>query len=139
MLAALKALGVRLAIDDFGTGYSSLSYLRRFPIDVIKIDRSFIAGLPAGPDALALVQAIVSLGQTLFLQTVAEGIEGAEQLAELQAVGCEIGQGYYLGRPMTTTAFDELLRRAALNSAVVGNAEYHGAGLVRGSGSLNIS
>jgi diguanylate cyclase (GGDEF)-like protein/PAS domain S-box-containing protein len=109
VLAQLKALGVRLAIDDFGTGYSSLSYLRRFPIDVIKIDRSFIAGLPAGPDALALVQAIVHLGQTLSLQTIAEGIEDAGQLTELQALGCDIGQGYYLARPMTTTAFGELL------------------------------
>ena len=122
-LARLKALGVRLAIDDFGTGYSSLSYLRRFPIDVIKIDRSFVDGLPAGPDALALVQAIVRLGQTLFLQTVAEGIEGAEQLAELQAVGCDIGQGYYLARPMTTTALGELLDTAHASRSGTGRSE----------------
>jgi diguanylate cyclase (GGDEF)-like protein/PAS domain S-box-containing protein len=82
----LKGLGVRLAIDDFGTGYSSLSYLRRFPIDILKIDRSFVASMASGLDHAALVRSIVTLGQTLHLETVAEGIEAADQLAALQVL-----------------------------------------------------
>jgi len=100
-LTALKALGIRLAIDDFGTGYSSLSYLGRFPIDELKIDRSFVAAMNTGPDESALVRSIVKLGETLHLETVAEGIEQADQLAELQALGAGLGQGYLFAKPLS--------------------------------------
>jgi diguanylate cyclase (GGDEF)-like protein/PAS domain S-box-containing protein len=100
-LNALKALGVRLAIDDFGTGYSSLSYLGRFPIDELKIDRSFVAAMNTGPDESALVRSIVKLGETLHLETVAEGIEQADQLAELRALGAGLGQGFLFAKPLS--------------------------------------
>ena len=96
---ALKDLGVSLAIDDFGTGYSSLTYLRRFPLDAVKVDRSFVAGMMSDPDDLAIVTAVVSLGQSLGLTVVAEGVENAEQLERLRALGCHFAQGYYIGRP----------------------------------------
>jgi diguanylate cyclase (GGDEF)-like protein/PAS domain S-box-containing protein len=99
-LAALKRLGVRLAIDDFGTGYSSLSYLRRFPIDELKIDRSFITGMASGPEQLAVVRSIVELGESLHLETVAEGIEEVAQLAKLRSVDASHGQGFLFVRPL---------------------------------------
>jgi EAL domain-containing protein (putative c-di-GMP-specific phosphodiesterase class I) len=100
---------VRLAIDDFGTGYSSLSYLRRFPIDELKIDRSFVATMNAGPDQSALVRSILKLGETLHLETVAEGIEQADQLAELRTLGAGLGQGYYFVKPLTPEALSVFL------------------------------
>jgi diguanylate cyclase (GGDEF)-like protein len=100
-LQALKALGVYLAIDDFGTGYSSLAYLRRFPVDILKIDKSFVDEVGHGSAASALARAIVNLGHTLQLVTVAEGIETAEQLVEVQDSGCRFGQGYYFARPLS--------------------------------------
>jgi diguanylate cyclase (GGDEF)-like protein/PAS domain S-box-containing protein len=101
VLGALKALGVSVALDDFGTGYSSLSYLNRFPVDTLKIDKSFVDAL-GGSEAneKALLQAIVGLGRTLELNVVAEGIEREEQQASLQALGCGLGQGYLFARPM---------------------------------------
>ncbi len=99
-LQRLRDLGVRLAIDDFGTGYSSLSYLRRLPVDILKIDRSFVAGVDDGPDEAALVKSIVSLGRSLRLETVAEGIEEPGQLAELRSLGTRLGQGYLFARPL---------------------------------------
>jgi EAL domain-containing protein (putative c-di-GMP-specific phosphodiesterase class I) len=108
-LAALKQLGVRLAIDDFGTGYSSLSYLRRFPIDELKIDRSFVATVNVGPDQSALVRSILKLGDTLHLETVAEGIEEAAQLAELKGLGADLGQGFFFARPLEPDAISALL------------------------------
>jgi EAL domain-containing protein (putative c-di-GMP-specific phosphodiesterase class I) len=99
-LGRLRELGVRLAIDDFGTGYSSLSYLRRLPVDILKIDRSFVAGVDAGPDEAALVRSIVSLGKSLRLETIAEGIEEPGQLAELRSLGTRWGQGYLFARPL---------------------------------------
>ncbi|WP_434709648.1 EAL domain-containing protein [Pseudomonas sp. R1-1] len=104
-LNRLKALGVRLAIDDFGTGYSSLSYLRRFPIDVLKIDQSFIRGLSCDSNDAALVDAIISLGRSLSLKVIAEGIETAEQLAFLKDHQCEEGQGYYFSQALPAAAF----------------------------------
>jgi diguanylate cyclase (GGDEF)-like protein/PAS domain S-box-containing protein len=98
-LGELKALGVRIAMDDFGTGYSSLSYLSRFPVDVLKMDRSFLqAG--ATPEASGLASAVVALGQTLALDVVAEGIELREQWTTLRDLGCDQGQGFYFARPM---------------------------------------
>jgi diguanylate cyclase (GGDEF)-like protein len=106
---ALKALGLRLAIDDFGTGYSALSYLQRFPIDVLKIDRSFVDGLRKGGAQGSLARTIVALGQALSLRTVAEGIEDAEQRAALREVGCPLGQGFLFARPMDPDAMAGLL------------------------------
>jgi diguanylate cyclase (GGDEF)-like protein/PAS domain S-box-containing protein len=95
----LKALGALIALDDFGTGWSSLAYLRRFPIDMIKVDRSFVSGLGADDDDAEVVRAVISLGHALRLSTVAEGIETYEQLAFLRELGCDYGQGYLFGRP----------------------------------------
>jgi diguanylate cyclase (GGDEF)-like protein/PAS domain S-box-containing protein len=108
-LAALKALGVRVAIDDFGAGYSSLDYLRRFPVDVLKIDKSFVDGVATGEQGRALVQAIVDLGTSLRLLLVAEGIEEEDQLAELQATGCTSGQGYLFARPADAASLEAVL------------------------------
>ncbi len=99
-IVRLKALGVLLAMDDFGTGYSSLAYLRRFPMDVLKIDRSFVDRLGGDPEDEALVRTIVRLGQRFGMTTVAEGIEDAGQLATLREMGCDYAQGYYLSRPL---------------------------------------
>jgi diguanylate cyclase (GGDEF)-like protein/PAS domain S-box-containing protein len=108
-LGQLRKLGVSLAIDDFGTGYSSLSYLKRFPIDVLKIDKSFIDGLNGGVEESALVRAIVQIGRTLKLRTVAEGIEHADQLAELRRIGCDAGQGFYFSPPLGAREISALL------------------------------
>ena len=108
-LQALKALGVRLAIDDFGTGYSSLSYLRQFPIDILKIDRSFVASLDGSNDSTALVRSILDLSSTLRLETVAEGIEESEQRDVLRDLGAQQGQGYLFARPMGPDDLGDLL------------------------------
>jgi diguanylate cyclase (GGDEF)-like protein/PAS domain S-box-containing protein len=98
-IAALKSLGVTLSIDDFGTGYSSLGYLKRFPVDSVKVDQSFIHGLGADPEDTAIVAAVVSLGHALDLTVIAEGVETDRQLAELVALGCDAAQGYLFARP----------------------------------------
>lgn len=107
-LQKLRDLGVQIAIDDFGTGYSSLAYLQRLPIDRLKIDRAFIKDLGGDPDTAPLAQAIIGLAHTLGMEVVAEGIETTQQLGILRAMGCEIGQGYLLGRPAPSS---ELLER----------------------------
>jgi EAL domain-containing protein (putative c-di-GMP-specific phosphodiesterase class I) len=108
-LVELKQLGVRLAMDDFGTGYSSLSYLSKFPVDVLKMDRSFLrAG--ATPEASGLASAVVALSETLDLQVVAEGIELSEQWATLRDLGCDLGQGFLFARPMDPDATLAFLR-----------------------------
>lgn len=109
-LRELKALGIQLAIDDFGTGYSSLSYLRRFPVDVLKIDRSFVMALDGDEGTGAIVRAITSLARALGMEVTAEGIETAEQLAQARAIGCGRGQGFYFSPPLPSDAMDELLR-----------------------------
>ena len=103
-LEALKHLGVRIAIDDFGTGYSSLSYLRQFPIDILKIDQSFIASLTTSNEAGAIVHTLVQLGKTLGIETVAEGIEHPGQLARLRDEQCETGQGFLYSLPLSAGA-----------------------------------
>jgi diguanylate cyclase (GGDEF)-like protein/PAS domain S-box-containing protein len=117
-LEHLKAIGIRLAIDDFGTGYSSLGYLKRFPIDVLKVDRSFVAGLPANRGDAAIVRAVVGLTRALGLKAVAEGVETTEQLAELRGLGCDQGQGYLFGRPTATEVADVMLRRSSVVEAI---------------------
>jgi diguanylate cyclase (GGDEF)-like protein/PAS domain S-box-containing protein len=99
-LLDLKFLGVRLAIDDFGTGYSSLAYLQRFPLDVLKVDKAFVDGVAHGPEEAALAAAIVRLGHSLHLRTVAEGVEQPEQVAHLRRLGCQEAQGYLFARPL---------------------------------------
>ena len=114
LLRALKDLGVRLAVDDFGTGYSSLAYLRRFPVELLKVDRAFVDGLDAQSGDVedrAIVAAVVSLAHTLGMQAIAEGVETAEQLSELRALGCDMAQGFLIARPLTPHALDELLAR----------------------------
>jgi diguanylate cyclase (GGDEF)-like protein/PAS domain S-box-containing protein len=108
-LQQLKGLGIRLAIDDFGTGYSSLSYLQRFPIDILKIAKPFVEEVGQGADRSALARAIVGLGDTLKLQTIAEGIERAEQRAALIELGCSLGQGHHFWPALSATALEELL------------------------------
>jgi len=108
-LRRLKQLGVRLAIDDFGTGYSALAYLHRFPVDILKIDKSFVDKLGSSTKAAALTRAVVQLGQTLELSTIAEGIELAEQFSELNRAGCELGQGYYFARPLEQAEVQAML------------------------------
>jgi diguanylate cyclase (GGDEF)-like protein/PAS domain S-box-containing protein len=98
-LTELKELGVGLGIDDFGTGYASLTYLRRFPVDFVKIDTTFVAGLPDSQDDVAIVKAVIGLGQSLGLTTIAEGVETEAQLETLRAFGCDLAQGYLLGTP----------------------------------------
>jgi diguanylate cyclase (GGDEF)-like protein len=120
-LAALRAKGLRLALDDFGTGYSSLSYLRRFPIDEIKIDRSFLREAVADRKAGALVSTIITLGRLLDLDVVAEGVETAQESSFLTQQGCAYQQGYYFARPMPPEAFAALLQPAA--HAVAAGAE----------------
>jgi len=98
-LHGLKQIGVRLAIDDFGTGYSSLSYLHRFPIDILKIDRSFVSRLTNADDGPELARAVVGLGETLGIDTVAEGIEDELQASVLRELGCVAGQGFLFAKP----------------------------------------
>jgi EAL domain-containing protein (putative c-di-GMP-specific phosphodiesterase class I) len=108
-LDSLKALGVRLAIDDFGTGYSSLAYLRRFDVDAIKIDRSFISGIAASEESGALIHTLIQLGRTLGLQTLGEGVEEQAQLQMLQREHCDLGQGFLLARPLEVDAVEHFL------------------------------
>ncbi len=146
IFAELKAIGVRLALDDFGTGYSSLAYLHRFPIDILKIDRSFVERLVAqtengadggGVDAVALAKAILSLADALGLDTVAEGIEVDAQRDTLLALGCKTGQGFSFGKAMP---FEEVLeaavtrRRNVLAGSIAGPLEYSATGRFRAIG-----
>jgi EAL domain-containing protein (putative c-di-GMP-specific phosphodiesterase class I) len=109
ILRQLKQLGARLAIDDFGTGYSSLSYLHRFPVDILKIDRSFVERLNRTFDNAELAWTVVRLGQSLQLVTVAEGVEDSAQFLTLRRMGCDVGQGYYFGHPMESQDMERLL------------------------------
>ena len=109
MMHALRAHGIRLAIDDFGTGYSSLSYLKRFPIDVLKIDKSFIDDIPYDQDNMAIVTAIIAMGEALGFQILAEGTEREEQIAFLREKGCTMYQGYFKSRPVPAAEFEKLL------------------------------
>jgi EAL domain-containing protein (putative c-di-GMP-specific phosphodiesterase class I) len=110
-LRALKKTGVQLSIDDFGTGYSSLSYLKHFPIDVIKIDRSFIADVEHDNDDAAITEAIISMAHSLKLRVIAEGVETEGQLQFLRERNCDEAQGYYLAFPMSGAELTGYLKR----------------------------
>lgn len=120
-LLALKALGVSLAIDDFGTGYSSLSYLQRYPIDILKIDKAFVDSIDKGGEGPVLAQAIVALGETLRMHTVAEGIETEAQRGTLLRLGCELGQGYLFAPPLDAEDFWYLLAARGARSSTPGS------------------
>jgi diguanylate cyclase (GGDEF)-like protein/PAS domain S-box-containing protein len=111
ILQDLKGFGLKLALDDFGTGYSSLSHLRRFPIDTLKIDRSFVRAITTNADDASIVSAVISMGKNLHMRVVAEGVETREQLAFLQDRECPFGQGYFFSQPLTARACTQLLRR----------------------------
>jgi EAL domain-containing protein (putative c-di-GMP-specific phosphodiesterase class I) len=106
-LASIKDLGVRIAIDDFGTGYSSLAHLQRFPVDALKIDRSFIAGLKNNKEGETLIHTLVQLGKALAIETFAEGIEEQQELSLLRDEDCDSGQGFLFARPMDAVATRE--------------------------------
>jgi diguanylate cyclase (GGDEF)-like protein len=108
-LNRLKALGVHLAIDDFGTGYSSLSYLRRFPVDILKVDQAFVSGLGHDPGDSAIVQAVIHMGQALHMTTLAEGVETAHHVIELRELNCDIAQGFHFARPVSAEDFTAML------------------------------
>jgi EAL domain-containing protein (putative c-di-GMP-specific phosphodiesterase class I) len=103
-------MGVKLALDDFGTGYSSLAYLKKFPIDILKIDRSFVHDLPDDEDAAAIAKSVIVMAKALRKKVVAEGVETAEQLAFLREYGCDLVQGYYYARPLVPAHFREYVQ-----------------------------
>jgi EAL domain-containing protein (putative c-di-GMP-specific phosphodiesterase class I) len=111
LLSGLRDRGVVIAIDDFGTGLSSLSYLKRLPVDKLKVDRSFVMGLPHDQGSVAIVEATLAMARAFGLRVVAEGIESQEQLAMLRMLGCDLGQGYLFGRPVAPDEFEHMLRR----------------------------
>jgi diguanylate cyclase len=109
VLSALKSIGVRLALDDFGTGYSSLSYLRRFPIDSVKIDKSFLRDVTTNTDDATIVSAVIAMAKTLKKRVVAEGVEAVEQVTFLHEHGCDEAQGYYFSTPVVAEQFANML------------------------------
>jgi EAL domain-containing protein (putative c-di-GMP-specific phosphodiesterase class I) len=121
-LRLLKSLGVRLAIDDFGTGFSSLAYLQQFPIDILKIDRSFVSGMAETAKSAAIIHTFVQLGKALLLEVVAEGIENDDQRAQLAAAKVHTGQGFFFAHPLEVDAVDRLLEDSIeLPAALVGS------------------
>jgi EAL domain-containing protein (putative c-di-GMP-specific phosphodiesterase class I) len=110
-LKLLSGMGIKLSVDDFGTGYSSLAYLQRFPVDALKIDRSFVRGIGQDSNDTALVRAIISMAQSLHLKVMAEGVETVEQKDFLQAHGCYSAQGYYYSEAVSAEAFTEMLQK----------------------------
>jgi len=113
LLADLRAQGVSVAIDDFGAGYSSLSYLKNLPFSKLKIDREFVTGVDQRSDSRAICAALIALARGLGISLVAEGVETAEEVATLRAMGCELFQGYFFARPMDGTAFVRKVRDPA--------------------------
>ena len=116
ILEFVRELGTQVAIDDFGTGYSSLSYLRRFPVDFLKIDQSFVRRISASDEDRAIVTAVVNLAHSLRLRVIAEGVESSIELEFLQAHHCDEVQGYYFGRPLPAEQFANLLRTGTAES-----------------------
>jgi EAL domain-containing protein (putative c-di-GMP-specific phosphodiesterase class I) len=130
-LSELKSLGVSLTVDDFGTGYSSLAYLKRFPVDELKIDRNFVAGLLTDQEDSAIVTAIINLAHTLGVVAVAEGVENADQVGRLRELGCDFGQGYHFGRPLPPDALSRRLVSAHGQAADAGATRSRKARSVR--------
>jgi EAL domain-containing protein (putative c-di-GMP-specific phosphodiesterase class I) len=116
ILSELRKLGVRLCIDDFGTGYSSLSYLRRFALDILKIDRSFVTDMLNNGESQEIVRTILSLGRNLGMTVVAEGVETRGQMTLLKSLGCEFAQGYLFARPLDSAAVARTLITSEANS-----------------------
>lgn len=112
-LARLREMGLRVAIDDFGTGYSSLSHLKRFPIDTLKIDKTFVADILTDKDDTAIVSAVIAMARALEIEVIAEGVETEAQRALLSSLGCDSYQGYLFSRPLPAGEFEALLERAA--------------------------
>jgi EAL domain-containing protein (putative c-di-GMP-specific phosphodiesterase class I) len=121
MLRQLRSIGVQLSIDDFGTGYSSLSYLHRFPVNILKIDRSFVSRMSIDEESLGIVETIVTLASKLKMDVVAEGIETEDQLAALNAFNCHYGQGYLFSKPMDAATTEEALERAFTSITLTAN------------------
>ena len=119
ILQAVRERGVQVAVDDFGTGYSSLSYLRRFPIDALKIDQSFVSQISADGDDTSIVTAVISMARSLKLRVIAEGVETLEQLAFLQDLQCDEAQGYYFSRPVPAAQFARLLKSGITDASVL--------------------
>ena len=134
VLLALKELGVRVALDDFGTGYSSLSYMKRFPIDTLKIDQSFVRDMSTDPDDASIVSAVINMGRSLHMRVVAEGIETPEQLAMIQDLLCPEGQGYYFCRPMPGPSLTAMLREPGSRSAFADRVDNRQSKLMFGPG-----
>jgi EAL domain-containing protein (putative c-di-GMP-specific phosphodiesterase class I) len=120
VLTVLKQMGLSIAVDDFGTGYSSLNYLKQFPINVLKIDRSFVDGLPDGEQDAQIARAIIAMAHSLNLRVIAEGVETREQLEFLREHGCDEIQGFLLARPLSAQVLEEKLR-----SGVITRLEQH--------------
>jgi EAL domain-containing protein (putative c-di-GMP-specific phosphodiesterase class I) len=137
-LAELRDLGTKLAIDDFGTGYASLAHLRELPVDIIKIDPSFVSGLGQDPTLTLLTKAIVQVGRDLGMQVVAEGIEHPRQLAELREMGCGYGQGFLVARPMAASSVEALIRTTR-GEAATGPGGGAAGGLPGGGGGSGIA
>jgi EAL domain-containing protein (putative c-di-GMP-specific phosphodiesterase class I) len=112
-VTSLKNQGIRIALDDFGTGYSSLSHLRTLPFDLIKIDRSFVANVHSDKESLAIIRAVATLANALSMPVCVEGIEDGAAHAAVAGLGCEVGQGWYFGKPMSADDAAELLRQRA--------------------------
>jgi diguanylate cyclase (GGDEF)-like protein len=126
LLMQLKALGVRIAVDDFGTGYSSLAYLRQFPVDSLKIDRTFITSLAVSSEARALAHTLIQLGKALGLETLAEGVEEVSQVRELRGEGCDLAQGFLFARPLAPDVLERFLREShGMASAPAGELSTH--------------
>ena len=120
VLSRLREMGVSISIDDFGTGYSSLSYLKHLPADILKIDKSFVGGLGENAEDTAIVRMIIDLAHTLGMQVIAEGVEGADQLARLREMGCDMAQGFYFARPLPPEAASLLLARGTFAALTPG-------------------
>lgn len=121
-LRALKSLGVTVAVDDFGTGYASLVYLRQLPVDLVKIDRSFVGGITLGHEDLVIVSSVISLAHSLGKVALAEGVETKAQLDRLEALDCDLAQGYYFHRPLPPAAIHQLLAAGIPDPSLVASA-----------------